>query len=176
MIITISGMPGSGKNTVAKMLTEKLGYELHIMGDIRRSKAKEKGMTLDEYNKLGEVDPSTDKEVDAYQAELAKGKDNLIIVGRTSFHFIPKSFKIYLDVNINTGAERIFEAKRKEEKGETIEHVIQLIEKRVQSDKVRYAKYYDIDVYDITHYDLVIDTTNLKPEQILKEILDSIPK
>ena len=35
MIITISGLPGSGKSTIGKMLAKKLGYKFYSMGDLR---------------------------------------------------------------------------------------------------------------------------------------------
>lgn len=55
-----------------------------------------RGMTLAEYNKLGETDPSTDIEVDEYQKKLGETEDNFIIEGRTSWHFIPHSLKFLL--------------------------------------------------------------------------------
>lgn len=108
MIISFSGVPGAGKSTIAKMLAQKLGWPRYYMGGLRRQKAKERGMTLEEYNKLGETDPSTDLEVDRYQEKLGKEKDDFIIEGRTSWYFIPHSLKIYLDVDLNKGSERIY--------------------------------------------------------------------
>ena len=39
--ITISGSPGSGKTTIAKLLAKKLGIKYVYSGDIFRKKAKE---------------------------------------------------------------------------------------------------------------------------------------
>ena len=108
MIISLGGTPGSGKTTIAKLLAQKLNWPHYYMGALRRQKAKKRGLTLAEYNKLGETDPITDTEVDEYQTQLGKTKDNFIIEGRTSWHFIPHSLKIYLIVDEQTGAERIF--------------------------------------------------------------------
>ena len=60
MIITLSGMPGSGKSTVAKILSKKLRMSRYYMGGIRREMARKMGLTIDELNKLGERDPSSD--------------------------------------------------------------------------------------------------------------------
>jgi len=54
MIITISGLPGSGKTSVGKLIAERLGYEFLSIGDLRGSFASKKGLTIDELNKLGE--------------------------------------------------------------------------------------------------------------------------
>ena len=51
MKITISGLPGSGTTTVAKLLAERLGYKLISAGDVFRKLAMERGMTLEEFSK-----------------------------------------------------------------------------------------------------------------------------
>ncbi|MCX6797924.1 MAG: AAA family ATPase [Candidatus Falkowbacteria bacterium] len=60
MIISISGNHGSGKSTIAESLADKLNWPRYYMGGLRRAAAKKRGLTLAEYNKLGEVDPKTD--------------------------------------------------------------------------------------------------------------------
>ena len=180
MIISINGPAGSGKSTVAKMLAEKLDWPRHYMGGLRRAKAKERGMTLAEYNKLGETDPSTDMEVDEYQTELGKKQDNFIIEGRTSWHFIPHSFKIYIDVSEQVGAERIWndlqeENDRNEDKNlNSVEDVVKSQRQRRESDNKRYKKYFDIEVYKPNNYDLVIDTSNLTRDEVFDKVWSAI--
>ncbi len=180
MIISISGSHGSGKSTIAKMLAEKLSWPRYYMGGLRREAAKKRGLSLTEYNKLGESDPSTDLEIDLFQEKLGKEKDNFIIEGRTSWHFIPQSLKIYFDVEKEEGAKRIFEhLKTDNDRNEgknlnTLEDVIKSVEERYESDKKRYKKYFNIDVYDKKNYDICIDTSNLKIEDVYKKALDFI--
>lgn len=177
MIISLSGAPGSGKSTIAQMLADKLGWPRYYMGGLRREAAKKRGLTLEEYNKLGETDPSTDFEVDEkYQVELANREDNFIIEGRTSWYFIPQSLKIYLDVNLEIGAKRIFaNLKEKNNRNEakdlnTWEAVLESNKKRLESDSFRYNKYYQIDVYDHKNYDFYLDTSDLTQEQVFQEV------
>ena len=108
MIITISGWPGSGKTTVGKLLARKLNYKFYSMGNLRGKTALEKNLTIDQLNKIGEDESWTDKDVDEYQKKLGEKEDNLIVEGRLSFHFIPKSLKIFLKVDQIIGAARIF--------------------------------------------------------------------
>lgn len=176
MIITLSGKPGSGKSTIAKMLAEKLGFKRYYMGEIRRRLAKSRGLTLEEFNKLGEKEIFTDKEVDEYQKRLGETEDNLVIEGRVAFHFIPNSLKIFLDVNEEEGARRIFQSlQESNDRNEgmdlnTPDDVLESIQKRMESDNFRYQKYYNLDVFNPKHYDFVLDTSNLSIEEVFQKI------
>ncbi len=181
MIITISGKPGSGKTTVGTMLAEHLGFEEYDIGILRREMARKRGMTIGEYNKLGETDPSTDTEADEYQRELGLEKDNFVIQGRTSFHFIPHSVKIFLDVDEKVGAERIWKDlqadadKRNEGKYSSVEELIEGTRVRIASDNKRFHEYYDgLDIFDKNHYDLWLDTSNITQKEVMQLILDHI--
>jgi len=176
MIISISGKPGAGKTTVANILAQRLSWPQYYIGEIRRKLAAKRSMTIQEYNKLGETDPSTDIDVDKYQEKLGKTKDNFIIQGRTSFKFIPQSFKVYIDVDQNIAAERIWHDTKTRNEGtyKNIQKVKRAIKERTASDKKRYKKYYGVDVYDISNYDMVIDATHKSPEQIADEILKTV--
>ena len=180
MIITITGDEGSGKSTIAKLLSEKLGMESHYVGGMRRKFAEKRGMTLAEYNKLGETDESTDKEVDEWQKKLGKTDDNFIIQGRTSHYFIPQALKLYFKTDGKVGAERILKdikanKWRNEDKNlETLTDVIDSMKKRKESDVKRYMQYYNYDMYNMNDFDLVIDTTNKSIDQVYTELLSFI--
>jgi CMP/dCMP kinase len=179
MIITISGKPGAGKTTISKLLAKKLKYKEYYVGQMRRDAAKRKKLTIQEYNKVGETDSSTDKEVDKYQEQIGKTEDNIIVQGRTSFKFIPHSFKVYVDVDFNKGAERIWrnlqhQNDRNEGTYKTIEELKKAVKERIKSDTIRYKKYYNLDVYDKKHYDVCIDTTNKTAEEVITEILKAL--
>ncbi len=175
MIITISGLPGAGKTSVGKKIAKKLNYKFYSMGDLRGKIAIKKGISINQLNKLGENESWTDTDIDNYQKELGKTKDNLVIEGRLSFYFIPNSIKIFLTVTPTTGATRIFKTNRKdEEPTKSIKELEKQIQNRIKSDKLRYKKYYNIDSYDTTHYDIVIDTTNIPIQEVVKKILKKI--
>jgi cytidylate kinase len=181
MIISLSGAPGSGKSTIAKRLAEELGWPRYYIGGLRRQKAQERGMTLAEYNKLGETDPSTDLEVDRYQEELGKKEDNFIIEGRTSWYFIPQSLKFYIDVDEEEGAKRIWsemegENERNEGGPKTLDELIESLRERIRSDEKRYRKYFGINAFNKDNFDHIIDTTDLNPEEAYQETLKIIKK
>ncbi len=174
MIITISGSAGSGKSSVADALSKRLGWKRFSVGDFRRKKAAELGLSLNEYNKLGEKKDFTDKEADEWQAELGKTEDNFIIDGRLSFHFIPHSIKIFLDAKLEERAKRIYDDQRESEMFSSLEDALEKVDKRGDSDKKRYRKYYDIDPFDYSRYDIVIDTTKLTVKETVEKVLEKL--
>lgn len=185
MIISISGKPGSGKSTVAKRLAEHLKYKRYYMGGIRREMARKRAMTLEEYNRLGETDPSTDREVDDYQKRLGETEDNFVIEGRTSFHFIPHSFKIFLDVSEEDGARRVLadmqsnaqERNEAHPRDYTLQDIIELNRKRMASDDHRYKKYYQgMNFLEPANYDAWIDTSRLSKDEVFKAVVDILKK
>lgn len=181
MIITINGMPGSGKTTVAKKLAAKLGYRHYYMGGLRRKIARQRGMTLAELNKLGEKKFFTDKIVDDYQKRLGKTEDNFVIEGRTSFFLIPHSLKIFLGCSLTEGAKRIWGAlkkspkKRNEDKNlNSYQDVLKSIKERMRSDRYRYRKYYKMNIFAKKHYDLFLDTSALNQKQEFGKVYEFV--
>src|SRR3990167_119572 len=171
MIITISGKAGSGKSSVAKALSQKLKLKHYSVGDVMRQMAREKGIPLLEFNKLAEKDPAIDKELDDRLVKLGKTQKDFVIDGRLSAFFIPNAdFRIFLEADVKTRAERILNAQRKDEKHATLKETIYNIEKREASEKKRYKQYYDVDYTDKKLYTDVINTEYL----VLQEVVDKI--
>ncbi len=164
-IITICGMLGSGKSTAAKRVAAALGFPHYSAGDFMRAMASERGVSIIELNLLAENDPAVDREIDAKQKAFMDANDNFVIDSRIGWYFAPDSFKVFLDLDLDTAGERIFrdveakKAERKEEMSESLEAVKERLAERLASEKERYRKYYDIENYqDSRHFDLVIDT------------------
>lgn len=180
MIITISGLPGAGKSTLAQNLAKHLGWPCYSMGDLRRQTALAQGLTIAEFNQLGEKDPVTDTAVDEYQTKLGQTQDNFVIEGRNSWHFIPQSFKIFLTVDPKVGAKRIWHdlqissARNEGRDLNSLADVLASNEKRVASDKFRYQKYFQIETYNPDNYDYVLDTSSLSTTAMLDKILAQV--
>ena len=169
MRITIGGIPGAGKTTVAKILAKKFNLKYYYMGGIIRKMAEERGMDLLEFYKLGNDSDFIDKMIDDYQKKLGEREDNFIIEGRTSFYFIPNSFKIYLKVSFEEAAKRIYndKSKRNEKKYSSVQETLESIRERIETEKLHYKKYYGFDCHDTKHYDFVLDTTNLNINDVV---------
>ncbi|MBD3163668.1 AAA family ATPase [Candidatus Woesearchaeota archaeon] len=174
MKITISGLAGSGKSTVAKLLAERLNYEYYSLGQLMREIAKERKSTIMELSRKAEKDDSIDRQLDEKQKGIGRKSDNFVMDSRLGFHFIPDSFKIFLDVDVKEAAKRVHRHDRTEEKYNNLDEASEHLERRMQSEKRRYEQYYDIEFPLKEHFDLVIDTTDRKPGEIVGIILEKI--
>lgn len=172
MRITIGGKCASGKSTVAKLIAQKLHLKHYSVGDLMRELAASKGMSILELNKLAETDKDIDQELDARQKKLNK-EDDFIIDSRLGFFFIKNAIKIFLEVDDNEAARRIFIAppRNSEKTYNTKKDALCALIARRESETKRIKKTYGIDVYDNKNYDLVIDTTDKKPEVVCKDII-----
>lgn len=177
-IITIAGKPGSGKSTTANLVAEALGFERYSAGSFFRELAAKRGMSIEEINRLALTDPTLDKEADAALQEIGHTRSNLVIDSRLAFHFIPDSFKVYLELDLATAAARIFnkssdERKKSGEAPATREELLQSIERRFAIEQKRYLDLYGIDPYDHNHFDLVLDTSKVPPEAVATRIIEA---
>lgn len=175
-IITIAGKPGSGKSTTANIVAETLGYERYSAGKFLRDIAARRGISIVEASEIAKTDPSIDHEMDEIVKQTGKEHDHMVIDGRLAFHFIPESFKVYLDLPLEVSAERIFNAKqndRKEEMGASVEETLKNLRARFASEQARYENLYGIDPRDPKHFDIVIDTSAIPAEDVAKKIIEA---
>ena len=169
MLITMWWKAWSGKGTVSKLLAKELGYETISIGDMKRKLAAEMWINIIEFNKMWD-DPEKSAEFDLKYEEYQKNlklTDNIILDSRLWFYAQPKAFKILLDVDEEIAWERIFKDKRATKK-----HAIAEVKERNSSDEERYKKLYDVNVRDPNNYNLVIDTSDRTPQEVLQIILD----
>lgn len=177
MIITISGNPGSGKSTVAKIVARKLGLKPLSSGDFMRQLAEERGISLLELSRIAETDQFIDQEIDQRTIRFGKEHDDFVMDSRLAFHFIPHSIKVFLEVRPTVAAERIFREKRWSEKENTdVKTTLQKISERQESERKRYQQYYGVDYLDKRQFDLVIDTTQISAEDAAEKIFEFVKK
>ncbi len=165
-IITIAGKPGSGKSTTGKLLAQRLGYTHASTGDFIQHIAQHRGVTLDQLTKLAETDPTFDQEFDQHNIEVGKG-EKTVIDSRLGFHFIPNSFKVFLDIDTEIAAERILKnihdnpARKNEARHDfsSVETVAASITHRLANERRRYHTMYNIaDHTAPENFNLVIRT------------------
>ncbi len=182
MIITISGTPGSGKSTIAKVLASRLEMKHFSAGDFMRKMAEERGVSLKELTDESVDNYEIDREIDERTKKLLeKEKDNFVIDARVAFYFIPDSVKIFLKVNAETAAGRIYNDlvnKKRIGEGEpkSKEEVLKSFMDRFEKEKIRYRKYYSINYTNIVNFDLIVDTSGISIEEVLGRIIEFVEK
>jgi len=171
MIITITGKPCSGKGAVTAYLIEKYGFDKFSGGDIFRRIATERGIDILELNRLH--DTSVDRLVDEEIVKIGQRDidKNIIFDSRTAWHFIPKSFKVFLDITEDEQAKRLLGSGRSTEKIDiTTDEAKKSLNERWRLENNRYREIYDFDNRDMSQYDLVVDTSNMSIEEVGEEI------
>jgi cytidylate kinase len=166
MRITISGLPGSGTTTVAKLLSTELSMELISAGEMFRQIANEKELQLEQFAKLAENSDDFDRQIDKKQGEEAMKRGNVIVEGRLSGFFVSDAdLKIWLKAPVEVRARRI--AARE---GIAYEEALSSMKNREQSENTRYEKYYGINLDDLSIYDLVIDSSRWSERDVVEMI------
>lgn len=152
MIITISGAPGTGTTTLARELAAELDIRWINSGELFRRIASEKNVSVKELNRLAERGPEIDYLIDDAQKALAREGPG-IFEGRLSGHLLDADLKILLKTDQKVRAERVSQRESK-----LFEDALQETRVREESEARRYRKYYNIDINNLSIYDLVIDT------------------
>ena len=147
MIITLGGKAGSWKWTVAKLLSEKLGYEIISIWNLKRK------LKYEEYQKNLDLN------------------SQVILESRLWFLCQPNAFKVFLNVSDEVASQRILNDKRTTDQFFSPEEALQVTKKRNQDDQNRYLSLYNIDLWNSSQYNLTIDTSNLTPEEVVEKIL-----
>jgi cytidylate kinase len=179
MHITITGNLGSGKSTICKILEDKYGFEIYSTGKVQRELAREMNITTLEMNQLMCSDRKYDTMIDDATARISReNRDkNIIFDSRLAWHFVEQSFKIFLSVSLDVAAERVINDNRgKEEKYASLEEAKDMLAARAATEDKRYKDMYNLNYFDFSNYNLVIDSTYNTPEKIASIIMQEAKK
>lgn len=181
-IITISGKPGSGKSSTADKVAEMLSYTRHSSGDIVRQVLAQKGMTLAQYNTQATKEHGLDESVDDMLRALRERSD-IVVDSRLGFYWIPESFKVYLDLDMEVATVRIYKDavsnQSRSNAGEgtaSLAEVSQQVRERMEAERFRFRTLYHVDPYSLEHFDLVIDTSRHSPQTVALTVFDTYRK
>lgn len=180
-IITICGGLGSGKSSTADKVAEILGFQRFSSGDFFRQVGLELGLSVNETNKRAETDPKIDEMTDQKLRDM-RDKDKVVIDSRTAYHWIPESFKVYLDLPQEIAKKRISEnlkenkLRNESEQSSSEEEIYQKMKERFESEQKRLWSLYKIDNTDKNNFDLIIDTNKNNLEQVVNIIVTEYKK
>jgi len=181
-IITLSGKPGSGKSSTSDKVAEILGYTRYSSGEFVRQLVKKKKITLADYNKMAAADYSLDEEIDERLRDLREQKD-IVIDSRLGFYWIPESFKVYLDLDIDVATARIYKDAISNEgraqgagTASSLGDVQRQVQSRLNTETRRFKAIYGVDPYKTSNFDLVINTSRHSPQTVALTVFDNYKK
>jgi predicted cytidylate kinase len=176
-IISITGDLGSGKSTVARRLASLMDARLVSTGTIQRDMARDMGMDTLELNKYAETHPEIDRKIDQVTIDLATSNEKLVLDSRMAWHFVPNSFKIYLEVDPSIAAGRLIgDSARNSERYPDFDSALRFLLERRKLEHERFGRLYNVDDEDITNFDLVINSSLVSAEEIVEVIADVADK
>lgn len=162
--ITISGMSGAGKTSLSKALVDKFGMKYWSVGkDYFREKAAELGVDIADLMK--QATPEMHKEADELTKQKAR-EGGWILEGRLAGWMAGEyAYKVFVKASVAVRAERL--ANRE---GKSIEEATGYIQERDRVDAQEFQDVYKIDMWDLSIYDLVLDTGRLDKEQVAEVV------
>lgn len=171
MHITLTGNLGSGKSTICKILEAEYQYEIYSTGKVQRKLAEELGISVLGMNQLMCQDHKYDNMIDDATAKISKENQEKAIVfdSRLAWHFVEKSFKVFLSVSLGVAAERVYNDNRGNvEKYTSVEDAKLQLKLRAETENTRYKALYNVSYFDFSNYNLVLDSTYCTPDLLTK--------
>jgi cytidylate kinase len=172
VLITISGLPGSGKTTVARLVAAALDLEHVYAGDIFRKQAEAARLSLEEYARRAETDHSIDRALDEQMRRRAKQGD-AVLEGRLAAFVVDEAGLPALRVFLSA-PEAVRAARITHREGGAAPARRREMQTREASDARRYREIYGVDYQDPARYDLVLETDGRSPEELARVIVDRV--
>lgn len=166
MRILLSGLSGTGSTTAAKNIAANLGLRYVYGGQIFRDRASERGIPLEDLVELLERYPEEERQVDQRLVEIGLREDDILIESRTVGWIFPRDVpatRIWLTCEL---PERLRRVQAREHHPRSPENLL----RREASDNKRYRALYGIEPEDYSPFDLVLDTTTLSVEEVVRKI------
>ena len=161
-VITLGGLHGTGKSSVADELAKEFNLRRVSAGMIFREMAKERRLSLEAFSKVAEGNEEIDRLLDSTLAKEAE-KGNVILDGQLAAWMVKEDsdFNILLTAPLEVRIQRIADRD-----GTGFDFAQQETTAREESERNRYLKYYDIDIRDLSVYDLILNTAKYDLEGV----------
>ncbi|MGI8940188.1 MAG: (d)CMP kinase [Iamia sp.] len=172
VLLTLSGLPGSGTSTLARTLASTLGLDHVDGGQVFRSLAAEHGLGLAEFGARAETDPAIDIELDARLARQGAQGDVVLesrLAGWIAANEGLPALKVWVACDPDERARRVAAREGSDPARARAQN-----DGREASEAERYRAYYGIDIADLAPYDLVLDSTATSVETLTGQVLERV--
>lgn len=169
-IITLTGESGSGVTTATDKLAQALDYRKFSAGGLFRNLAQQYDMSVEKLNEYSKSNPFIDREVDTLIRRLGEGSE-IVLDSRLGFYWIHDSFKVYLTVDPEIAARRIYDdiihGRRKGEEAMTVMAATASIQKQSENTTARYFREYGVDIGNTNSFDLIVETNDMTCDEVV---------
>jgi len=174
-VIVISGVPGAGSSTIAKLLAKKLGLKHFSLGDASKEfgQGKETEKAISYLQSESGRSRSFHEKMDEHQREIAKS-GNVVIDAKLGIRMLKgmTDFSVWLECPVQTRAERV--AKRD---SVPVDVALKTIKTKEEIEKKTWKDIYGFDYFDQEgEAKLVIETGNKTPEEIVNIIIEGMKR
>jgi len=166
--ITISGKICTGKSTLRNLLVKKLSWKTFSTGELFRQYVKDNHLSLEQADEQNEY---LTKKIDNQVRQILKTKKQQIVdswMAGITAKGIPNVLKVLLICKDDIRYKRF--AKREKlsfQKAKT------MVDERLFNWAGKIKKiYHRDDFYDEKHFDLIIDTSYITPQAVLKKVFN----
>ncbi|MCR8432952.1 MAG: cytidylate kinase family protein [Crenarchaeota archaeon] len=177
IVILFSGPHASGKTTVAKAISEKLGLRYFSTGELFRKKAKELGMSLIEFTKYVDEHPEVDYEIDSIAKEEIK-KGDVVLDSQLAYFFAKEindpdiiKISIMLHAPLKTRIERLMERENL-----TYDEAAKELSVREKREYTRFKRLYNVDLWRPDDFDVIVNTSNMDKNSVIDLCLAIVEK
>lgn len=170
--VAVSGPPGSGKSTQAKLISRFLNLDYFSAGSVFREMARSRGVTIEELSRIAVNDPSVDLEIDRTVHQRCLRGD-VVLDGHLVGWVVSDTadLKIYLSASLMVRARRV-----SARDGVSLDVALNQILVRENTQRNRFIKLYGYDPNDLSVFDLVVNTDNLGVQETFEIIRYFIEK
>ena len=172
--VTISGAPGSGTSTLVSKIQQSTGWNSLNGGEVFRTEAKRRNLTVGEFSELCKQDLDVDRSLDRLLKDsMTKTDGPEIIESRLAGWWANELAIDCLRVWVNTSDEERARRVQNREGGSFEQRLVES-SARQSADKERYRALYDIDLDEMTPYNLVVNADNLTAEEVFSLVKSAI--
>jgi cytidylate kinase len=170
LLITISGLPGSGTTTVSRLVASALHLDRVPGGEVFRELAAESGMSLAEFGAHAQHHPEIDRELDGRLEARAREGSCVIesrLAGWLAIRADLLSVRVWIDCDESVRAARV--AGRD---GTSAEQARADNAERAALERARYLAVYGIDLDDRSPYDLLVDSSSESAQALADQVIE----
>lgn len=170
LVISVAGPHGSGRTTQARCIAAFYNLRYVSAGTIFRERAGELGVSLTEMTRIASEDAGFDNYLDRRSREETRKGGVVLDATLSGWMAEEPDLRIYLNCPLEERVRRIAERENK-----PFEEVLAETKFREENERIRFKKYYGINLDDLGIYDVVLNTEHFEAHstaRILKNIIE----